>query len=291
MADTLKLLSPAKLNLFLHILGRRPDGYHELQTIFQLLDYGDQITFTPRQDEQLHLQGSPPSVALEDNLIIRAARLLQAHSQTQGMQTRGADIILHKRLPLGGGLGGGSSNAATTLVALNHLWNLRLEREALLQLGRQLGADVPAFIFGQTSWAEGTGERLSPLSIPPQWYLVLTPNCHINTARIFSHKDLTRDTAAIKVAPFSQGGGQNDCQALVRRLYPEVDKALIWLEKKTPTARMTGTGACVFARFDSQTEAEQQLAQLPAELTGFVARSLDKSPCFDLVPANITTGA
>ena len=291
MTDTLSLLSPAKLNVFLHIIGRRADGYHNLQTVFQLLDHGDTITFSARQDSQVFLQGSPPGLAVEDNLIVRAARALQARMRTMGTSVPGADITLHKRLPLGGGLGGGSSNAATTLVALNHLWNASLDRDALMRLGRELGADVPLFIFGRTAWAEGVGDELTPLTIAPKWYLVVVPNCQVSTARIFSHKDLTRDTAAFKVAAFSQGGGQNDCQNLVRRLYPEVDKALIWLEKISPTARMTGTGACVFASFDSQREAERVLAKMPAEFTGFTARSLDRSPYYDLVPASVSTGA
>lgn len=288
MTDTLTLLSPAKLNLFLHITGRRADGYHNLQTVFQLLDYGDHIHFARRRDNLIHLRGAPPEIAGEDNLIVRAARALQARL---GGAAGGADITLHKRLPLGGGLGGGSSNAATTLVALNHLWNAGLDRDALMRIGRELGADVPLFIFGQTAWAEGVGDELTPLAVPARWYLVAVPDCQVSTARVFSHKDLTRDTAAIKVAAFSQGGGQNDCQTLVRRLYPEVDKALIWLEKFSPTARMTGTGACVFASFESRREARRVLAQMPADLTGFTARSLDRSPYHDLVPASVSTGA
>lgn len=292
MTEALTLLSPAKLNLFLHITGRRADGFHTLQTVFQLLDYGDTLQFSPRSDSDITLRPALPGLPAEDNLIVRAARALQTrHKTLHPASPAGVDIALDKRLPLGGGLGGGSSNAATTLVALNYLWNTGLDRPALMALGRQLGADVPVFVFGQSAWAEGVGDELTPLSLPDRWYLVIVPNCQVSTARVFSHKDLTRDTAAIKVAAFSQGGGKNDCQNLVRRLYPEVDKALIWLNKFSTTARMTGTGACVFAAFENRGEAEQILQQLPAGLTGFTARALDRSPYHDLVPARVSTGA
>ncbi|WP_020210865.1 4-(cytidine 5'-diphospho)-2-C-methyl-D-erythritol kinase [Gilvimarinus chinensis] len=274
------LLSPAKLNLFLHITGRRPDGYHQLQTLFQLLNYGDTLSFRLRHDTGLQLFPTLPGVPFEDNLIIRAARALQAQAPSP---LPGVDINLDKRLPMGGGIGGGSSNAATTLVALNTLWQLGLNRQQLLAIGTKLGADVPVFINGLTAWAEGIGEQLSPIKTPECWYLVLAPQCHVSTAEIFCHKDLTRDTRPIKVAAFSQGGSQNDCEALVRKLYPEVDNALIWLKNFSPSARMTGTGACVFAAFSSESEAKQVLAKAPENLPGFIAQGIAKSPLLDLV--------
>ncbi|MDO3381979.1 4-(cytidine 5'-diphospho)-2-C-methyl-D-erythritol kinase [Gilvimarinus algae] len=274
----LSLAAPAKLNLFLHITGRRSDGYHELQTLFQLIDYADQLHFTARRDGEIVLHTAFAGVAHEDNLIVRAARLLQRRAG----DVPGADIRIDKRLPMGGGIGGGSSNAATTLIGLNRLWQLGLKRGELMQLATPLGADIPVFIGGQTAWAEGIGERLTPIETPRLWYLILAPKCHVSTATIFSHKDLTRDTRPIKVAAFSQGGGQNDCEPLVRALYPEVDNALIWLRNFSPHARMSGTGACVFAPFDSESEAHNALAQAPPELPGFVAKGISHSPLFDL---------
>lgn len=283
--NRLQLLAPAKLNLFLHITGRRADGYHELQTLFQLLDYGDQLTFELRDDSQVTLTPELAAVPFDDNLIIRAARALQ---RIAGHSLPGVDITLSKHLPMGGGIGGGSSNAATTLVALNHLWQLKLPKQRLLSLGAQLGADVPVFIAGDTAWAEGVGEQLTPIKTPDCWYLVLTPPCHVSTAEIFCHKDLTRDTRPIKVAAFSHRGSQNDCEALVRKLYPEVDNALIWLKKFSTSARMTGTGACVFASFDSEHEAREILAQAPQNLNGFVAQSLQTSALKALVTDDTT---
>ena len=278
----LQLLSPAKLNLFLHITGRRADGYHLLQTLFQLLDYGDELGFSTRPDGQIHLSPPLPGVDFEHNLIIRAARALAPYNRQQ----LGVDIQLTKRLPMGGGIGGGSSNAATTLVALNHLWQCGLSKAQLQQLGLGLGADVPVFINAQTAWAEGVGEELQPIEIPPKWFLVVQPDCHVSTAAIFSHKDLTRDTPAIKVAAFLERGGQNDCEALVRKLYPQVDEALNWLQQFDRHARMTGTGACVFASFESAEKAAQVKAQLPKHLPGFVARGVHQSPLYKLLPAS-----
>jgi 4-diphosphocytidyl-2-C-methyl-D-erythritol kinase len=283
---SLSLLSPAKLNLFLHITGRRPDGYHQLQTLFQLLDQGDQLDFELRDDQELILEPAIPGVSFEDNLIVRAARLLQQVQQQRGQELRGIHIRLQKRLPMGGGIGGGSSNAATALVALNHLWQCGLSRAQLMQLGLRLGADVPVFVGGQTAWAEGVGEVLTPVEIPPTNYLVLHPNCSVSTAGIFSHKDLTRDTPAITLAAFLAQGGQNDCEALVRKLYPPVDKALNWLAKFTSTARMTGTGASVFAAFDSIAQAREILAQAPAEMSGFVAQGINRSALYSLLPVD-----
>jgi 4-diphosphocytidyl-2-C-methyl-D-erythritol kinase len=279
---SLNLLSPAKLNLFLHITGRRADGYHQLQTLFQLLDYGDEMTFSTRTDGQITLSPDLPGVAFEQNLIIKAVRKLEAYKTADA----GADIQLHKRLPMGGGIGGGSSNAATTLVALNHLWNCGLTRNQLQTIGLQLGADVPVFINAQTAWAEGVGEALEPIKMQPKWFLVVQPDCHVSTAEIFLHKDLTRDTSAIKVAAFLERGGKNDCEALVRRLYPQVDKALNWLQKFDRNARMTGTGACVFASFESAEKAQQVQALLPSDLPGFVAQGVNQSPLYKLLPPN-----
>jgi 4-diphosphocytidyl-2-C-methyl-D-erythritol kinase len=284
MTSALTLLSPAKLNLFLHITGRRPDGYHNLQTLFQLLDVGDQLRFSPRSDQRITLSPSLAGVNTRDNLIYRAATALQASMQARGLKVQGADIHLKKNLPMGGGIGGGSSNAATTLIALNHLWRAHSSRAALMELGRRLGADVPVFVHGHSAWAEGTGEQLTPVQRPSQWFLVLCPACHVSTREIFCHKDLTRDTRPIKVAAFSHEGTQNDCQPLVRALYKEVDKALIWLKKYSNHARMTGTGACVFAAFDSAAKAEHVLAQLPADMTGFIGQGINTAPYHYLIP-------
>lgn len=280
--SSLTLLSPAKLNLFLHITGRRADGYHNLQTLFQLLDYGDEMTFNTRSDGQITLSPELPGVAFEQNLIIKAVRKLEAYKSAAA----GVDIQLQKRLPMGGGIGGGSSNAATTLVALNHLWNCGLTKNQLQTIGLQLGADVPVFINAQTAWAEGVGEALEPIKMQPKWFLVVQPGCHVSTAEIFLHKDLTRDTSAIKVAAFLERGGKNDCEALVRKLYQQVDKALIWLQKFDRNARMTGTGACVFASFESAEKAQQVQALLPSDLPGFVAQGVNQSPLYKLLPPN-----
>lgn len=279
---SLTLLSPAKLNLFLHITGRRPDGYHNLQTLFQLLDYGDTLSFTTRTDGEITLTPKLPGVAFEQNLIIKAARALEPFKPADA----GIDIQLEKRLPMGGGIGGGSSNAATTLVALNYLWGCGLDKNQLQTIGLKLGADVPVFINAQTAWAEGVGEELQAIEMQPKWFLVIQPDCHVSTAEIFSHKDLTRDTSAIKVAAFLEQGGQNDCEALVRKLYPQVDNALIWLQTFDRNARMTGTGACVFASFESAETAHNVQAQLPKHLPGFVAQGVNQSPLYKLIPAN-----
>lgn len=278
--QSLKLLSPAKLNLFLHITGRRDDGYHNLQTLFQLLDYGDELSFTLNNSGTINLSPKLPGLPSEQNLIVRTARLLQPFNQT-GL---GVDIQLTKRLPMGGGIGGGSSNAATALVALNYLWKCELTRQQLQDLGLRLGADVPVFVNAQTAWAEGVGEQLLPIEMPPKWFLVVQPECHVSTAAIFSNKCLTRDTAPITVAAFLEQGGKNDCQAVVRALYPEVDKALKTLEKFCQTAIMTGTGACVFASFDSSEKAQQVQQQLPSSLPSFIAKGVNRSPLYDWVP-------
>lgn len=273
MKQSITLPSPAKLNLFLHITGQRADGYHSLQTLFQLLDFGDELEFRIRDDSRLRLTPELEGVPQNDNLIIKAARQLQQHSKC----VLGVDIQLRKRLPMGGGIGGGSSNAATTLLALNQLWRLNYSLTQLADIGRQLGADVPVFVRGQTAWAEGIGEQLTTVDMPTLWYLVMTPQCHVSTAEIFSHKELTRDTAIIKVAAFLKTGGKNDCQSLVRNLYPEVDQALDWLSQ-FGHAQLTGTGACVFASFESKTAAEAALAQAPDDLSGFIAKGVNQSP-------------
>ena len=270
MSATLTLLSPAKLNLFLHITGRRPDGYHELQTLFQLLDWGDWLSFTPNQDGRITLDCAGLDVPLEDNLIYRAATMLRSGSL-------GVHITVDKRIPCGGGLGGGSTNAATTLLALNKLWLLAYSRDKLMGIGASLGADVPVFVGGHTAWAEGIGEILTPIDLPERWYVIITPDCHVATGQIFSHLQLTRNTSPIKMAAFFEAQSRNDCQPLVRLLHPEVDAALDWLET-FGNARLTGTGASVFAGFETEQEADTVLRQLPRQWTGAVARGLNVSP-------------
>lgn len=270
----LSLPAPAKINLCLHITGRRADGYHELQTAFQLLDYGDQLDFRLRPDGAIRLKPQIPELPQEENLVWRAARRLQQVCPG----APGVDIHLHKHLPMGGGLGGGSSDAATTLLALNRLWDCRLPLQALQTLGLELGADLPVFIAGRSAWAEGVGEQLTPLDLPERWYLVITPPCPVATGTIFCHKDLTRDTTPITVAAFLERGGENDCQPLVRKLYPQVDKALIWLEKLNPSTQMSGTGASIFASFETEAQARDILAKTPDYMPGFVARGVNLSP-------------
>jgi 4-diphosphocytidyl-2-C-methyl-D-erythritol kinase len=267
----LTLLSPAKLNLFLHITGRRADGYHNLQTLFQLLDYGDTLHFS--SSDTLSLAPDIAGVPAQDNLILRAAELLRRETGCR----QGAAIALEKRLPLGGGIGGGSSNAATTLLALNHLWNLKLSLDELATLGLQLGADVPVFVKGRSAWAEGVGEHLEPVELPLRNYLILVPPCQVSTALIFSQQALTRNSSAITIAAFLREGGRNDCEPVVRSLYPEVAFALDWLSHFAP-ARMTGTGACVFASFADRAAAHAVLQQLPTGYRGFVAQGVNKSP-------------
>ena len=270
MVRALSLLSPVKLNLFLHITGRRPDGYHTLQTLFQLLDWGDDMVFETNDSGDITLECEGIDIGSGDNLVMRAAGMLQR-------DTLGAHIKLYKRVPVGGGLGGGSSNAATTLVALNHLWALNLPRQQLMEMGRSLGADVPVFVGAHTAWAEGVGEILVPVELPPRHYLILTPACQVSTAEIFSHRQLTRNTSPIKIAAFFEGHAQNDCQELVRRLYPEVDKALKILEK-FGAARLTGTGACVFTDFDTEVQARAAADRLPTGWQGIIARGVKESP-------------
>ncbi|AOE87391.1 4-(cytidine 5'-diphospho)-2-C-methyl-D-erythritol kinase [Pseudomonas sp. TCU-HL1] len=263
----LVLPAPAKLNLMLHILGRRADGYHELQTLFQFLDHGDELGFSPRQDDEIHLRTEVPGVPHDSNLIVRAARKLQAESGCR----LGADIWLDKRLPMGGGIGGGSSDAATTLLALDRLWNLGWSEDRLAALGLSLGADVPVFVRGRAAFAEGVGEELTPVELPEPWFLVAVPQVFVSTAEVFSDPELTRDTPPIKVRSLLEGGGRNDCQPVVEKRYPDVRNALILLSKFT-SARLTGTGACVFGSFPSKGDADKVSRQLPATLPSFVAQ-------------------
>ncbi len=265
--------SPAKLNLFLHITGQREDGYHELQTAFQFLDFCDELQFEVTNDLSIELLTPITGVNNEDNLIVRAARLLQ---QKAGVK-HGVSISLSKRLPMGGGLGGGSSNAATTLVALNELWKCQLSKAELADIGLQLGADVPVFIHGSAAWAEGVGEKLTPISPLEPWYVVIIPNCHVSTAEIFSAPELTRDCEPITISRFLSGEGRNVCENVVRNRYRAVSEALDWLSQ-FGQSRMTGTGACVFADFDSQEQAQQVVDNLPENWQGFVAKACNKSP-------------
>ncbi len=268
----LTLPAPAKLNLMLHIVGRRADGYHELQTLFQFLDHGDELSFSPREDGEIRLHTELPGVDHDSNLIVRAARLLQHESGCP----QGADIYLLKRLPMGGGIGGGSSDAATALLGLNHLWQLHLEEDQLAELGLTLGADVPVFVRGRAAFAEGVGERLQPVELPEPWFLVIAPQVSVSTAEIFADPELTRNTPAITVRSLLAGGGHNDCQPIVEKRYPEVRNALSLLNKFVP-ASMTGTGACVFGSFPNEGEADKVRRQLPDTLPSFVARGRNVS--------------
>lgn len=267
--------APAKLNLFLHVVGRRPDGYHLLQTVFRFLDVGDWLEIAPREDGRIRLLSPLPGVPQEQDLCWRAAHLLQQHSGC-GL---GADIRLDKRLPLGGGLGGGSSDAATVLLALNRLWRLHLPRTQLQQLGLGLGADVPIFLFGRSAFAQGVGELLSTWTPEPASYVVLVPGVHVSTPAVFAHAALTRDTPCVRIADLSQGFGHNDLEPVVCALYPHVAEALAWL-KTRGDARMTGSGACVFAAFPERAQAERVFAERPGHLQGFVADGVDQHPLY-----------
>lgn len=277
--------APAKLNLFLHITGRRPDGYHALQTVFQLIDWGDVLHFTLRQDGQVRRKTDVPGVPEASDLVVRAAMLLKAHTGT----TLGVDIEIDKHLPMGAGLGGGSSDAATTLLALNRLWKLDVARDVLQTLALQLGADVPFFVFGKNAFAQGVGEALEAVQLPPRCFLVVTPRAHVPTAAIFSDKLLTRDSAAVTIMDFlaqqscsarwPESYGRNDMQPVVVGKYAEVAQVLEWFETIAP-ARMTGSGSSVFAAFRSIAEAEAAQAKLPADWISAVASSLDTHPLF-----------
>ncbi|WP_106420051.1 4-(cytidine 5'-diphospho)-2-C-methyl-D-erythritol kinase [Salinicola tamaricis] len=272
------LPAPAKLNLLLRITGRRADGYHELQTLFQLLDHGDTLSFTPRDDGAVTLSPALDGVSAEENLIVRAARLLQHETGCRA----GVDILLDKRLPLGGGLGGGSSDAATTLVALDRLWQLDLGHERLAALGLGLGADVPVFVRGDSAWAEGVGERLIPVALAERWFVVVHPGVAVSTAAVFGHPGLTRDSTAISMRLALDGATpetvwRNDCESVVRALYPEVDRALAWLSRHGD-ALLTGTGACVFCPVADEASADAVIADAPDGWQIFKARGAARSP-------------
>jgi len=267
-------LAPAKLNLFLNITSRRADGYHCLQTIFQFLDYCDILHFNKRSDGNLishyaNAENFPP----EQDLVLRAAHLLKQYSGTR----LGANIQVEKKIPLGGGLGGGSSDAATTLLALNKIWQLHLSSVILSELGLKLGADVPVFVQGSAAWAEGIGEILTPIELDEPWYLVVDPGCQVSTAKIFNAKDLTRNSLSVIMDHYFADQTKNVCESVVRRLYPQVGEAMDWLSQYSPT-RMTGTGACLFARFDNLASANTVLAKLPGQWRGFVAQGKNISP-------------
>ncbi|HHP0452009.1 TPA: 4-(cytidine 5'-diphospho)-2-C-methyl-D-erythritol kinase [Vibrio harveyi] len=265
--------SPAKLNLFLYINGRTENGYHELQTLFQFVDHGDELTIQANDSGEITISPEIEGVPLQDNLIWKAATALQRYAKC----SYGAHIDLHKILPMGGGIGGGSSNAATTLVALNYLWQTHLSDDELAEIGLALGADVPVFVRGFAAFAEGVGEKLSPAHPNEKWYLVVRPNVSITTADIFGHPDLTRNTPKRDLETLLNTPSVNDCEKIVRMLYPEVDKQLSWLLQYAPS-RLTGTGSCVFAEFSSKSEAETILAQLSDKVSAFVAQGRNISP-------------
>jgi 4-diphosphocytidyl-2-C-methyl-D-erythritol kinase len=278
--------APAKLNLFLHVIGRRPDGYHDIQTVFQLVDLADRLHFTPRADREIRRLEGPADVPPADDLSLRAARRLQEASGTD----RGVDIRLEKRIPVQAGLGGGSSDAATTLVALNEIWGLRLPPSVLAELGHGLGADVPFFVHGETAWGEGVGERLIPLELPEKHFAIVFPGVGMSTAEVFQAPELTRKTAKTTIRGFLKAGGHNDCEPVVAGRSPEVRRALEWLTKRGE-ARMTGTGSAVFAAFADRAAAESALEGLPSAWRGFVARGLRRSPLQERLAAERSRGS
>lgn len=271
--------APAKLNLFLHVLGRREDGYHLLQTVLRLIDRCDRVGIAARGDGEIRRHAPLPGVAAEDDLCVRAARLLQRHTGAR----QGADLALDKQLPVGGGLGGGSSDAATTLIVLNRLWDTRLERAELQVLAARLGADVPFFVFGENALGEGIGERLRALELPQAWYLVLVPPVALSTRDVFSDNALTLNAKPLKIPPFFSGLGVNDLEPVALRRSPEIAAHLQWLRERRPQARMTGSGACVFAEFATEAEARAALGELPGTMRGFVARGLQRHPLYELL--------
>jgi len=272
--------APAKLNLFLHVVGRRSDGYHLLQSVFRLIDCCDELLFRVRSDGVVRLAAPIEGVQESEELTVRAARLLQSHTGC----TAGVDIRINKRIPMGGGLGGGSSDAATALIALNELWDLHLEREALSALGLQLGADVPFFLYGSNAFVEGIGERLHRVALEPAWYLVATPPVQVPTRAVFTDPALTRDTKIVTISSFSAGFGRNDLEPVVRRLYPVVGTYLDGLRRACGYGRLSGSGACVFAEFPTEEAARSALADMPAGMRGFVAAGLERHPLAVPVP-------
>jgi 4-diphosphocytidyl-2-C-methyl-D-erythritol kinase len=278
--------APAKLNLMLRILGRRPDGYHRLQTVFQFIDRQDRLWFDLRNDGQIRRRTPVPGVPEQQDLTVRAARALQ---ESTGCRL-GADIRIHKVLPLGGGLGGGSSDAATTLVALNRLWGLDLGPDALASLGLGLGADVPVFVRGLAAWGEGVGEELSPVVLPEPWYLVVVPACQVSTGAVFGHPKLTRHSLPVTLTDFLLGARGNDCLPVVCSGYPQVAAALDWLNGQGE-GRLTGTGACCFAEFADPGSARAALGRMPPAFDGFIARGLNRSPLLDRLADGESTPA
>jgi 4-diphosphocytidyl-2-C-methyl-D-erythritol kinase len=268
--------APGKLNLLLHVLGRRADGYHDLQTVLRLSDRADRVGVAVRADGEIRRHDPLPGVPADADLCVRAAQLLQAHTKSP----LGADLAIDQRLPIGGGLGGGSSDAATTLLVLNRLWNAGLSRAELQRLAARLGADVPFFVFGENAVGEGIGERLRPLALPAAWYVVLVPPSGLSTADVFSDNALTRNTKPLKIPPFFPGLGANDLEPAAMRRSPEVTAHLAWLRARRPQARMTGSGACVFAELATEEEAHALLGELPAAMRGFVARGLERHPLY-----------
>jgi 4-diphosphocytidyl-2-C-methyl-D-erythritol kinase len=270
---SISLPSPAKLNLFLHILDRREDGYHNLQTLFQLLDYGDQLSFSINKQPEINVISDLKDVKPQDNLVFKAARALQQATNCSW----GCEIQLAKKIPMGAGLGGGSSNAATTLVGLNSLWQCNLSHDQLAEIGSDLGADIPVFVKGLSAFAEGIGDKLTPISLNPIWYLVVTPKIKVSTEQIFCHSELTRNAPAIKIRALSEELYRNDCQSVVEILYPEVKQVADWL-KRYGNPLMTGTGASVYCRFDSQQEAKKAQQTVPNSWSSFVAKGINQSP-------------
>jgi 4-diphosphocytidyl-2-C-methyl-D-erythritol kinase len=270
--------APAKLNLFLHVTGRRADGYHELQTVFQLIDLCDTIGITVREDGRIERVAGPSQVDPESDLTVRAARALQAATGTR----LGAALRVLKRVPMGGGLGGGSSDAATVLLGLNSLWGCGLPVDDLARLGLPLGADVPVFVRGSSAWGEGVGESLEPLELPESWYVVIHPRVHVGTRDVFQSPELTRNSPIITIRAFFQSGGRNDCEPVVRARFPEVAEALDWLGRFAP-ARLTGTGSCIFAPCATAIEAERVAARVPDRWSSFVARGLNRSPVHEML--------
>ena len=269
----LSLPSPAKLNLFLHITGQRPNGYHDLQTVFQLIDYCDTLTFALRQDPEINLITQLIHTPAKQNLIYRAATALAEHTGCR----LGCDITLNKRLPIGGGVGGGSSNAATTLLALNKLWQLHLPSSELAHIGASLGADIPVFVHGHSAWAEGIGDILTPIILPQRWYVMITPKCAVNTGTLFQDSDLCRNSTALTPTHYQPGDGHNDFEPLIIRQYPLIAEALSWL-KEHANGRLTGTGACVFATFDNQEKASRIASLAASKWNTMVVRGLNHSP-------------
>ena len=276
---TTNWLAPAKINLFLHVTGRRSDGYHTLQTVYQFVELNDVLQFSVREDNEIHLKSDFQEVPAEQNLVVRAARALQQHSGTRA----GTDITLEKRIPTGGGLGGGSSDAATTLVALNEFWRLGLSIKELAEIGVTVSADVPVFVYGQSSWAEGIGEKLTPVAPIEPWYLIVNPNVQVSTQALFNAPELTRNTSPITIRDFMDGRSRNVFEPVVVARYPEVRAALDWLRRnnRSSPAKMSGTGSCVFTAFASQDQAMELADRLPSNMKGYVVKGRNASPLYD----------